>query len=607
MSHRRRARIGNVISAKNLIEESLGLSREEQRGFRRRLTADDEAEMVAAVKEGKQASFGIVKLKDLDLSRPLVHADSRTTLIRLSSSLRRDAITASLLRAGADPSICGDEDEVDKQLMKHMWSLPPAYAVHLINIANSSVTGAGRCEQCWSAAESVVRLFGECAHVVCSPCFYRCIVLRSDCVSAPARCCVRDCGCIVEGADLLRFPLESDLEREARSIEERLREDPASLSVVAEQSLERFLALPKDVEPKQQQPQPKPPQQPSRIAAKRFCALSFRAVQRSRLGNKQEKRTDQLLAAASSGNVTRLVFLLAAGVDLGAINDYRQTALFVASWKGHKRAARLLALAGSDPRAKDSMGVCPSHLLPSVFGTDADPPPAPSLSAVVRPPSQMGPLVTLMPFDAIHAGAGSYYIDDLFSDAFLDFLSGLPDARLPVSPAEKASCSDRYYWCDIEGVLVASVASALAAIKKRDKDSGLTVSGVLPCVRFLAYRNAGGALPPHIDLCRTETTFSFEEGRAEGEVVAVPTRTTSTHTFILYLTTCVSGGETALLRALVPRGGPSVIPEAGAEESNLIAAVQPVRGRLLFFRHACPHEGRVVECVPKLLVRGEMF
>jgi len=598
MSHRRRARIGSVIAAKTLIEESLGLSLDEQRGLRRSLTAEDEEELVAAVVAGKQASFGIVKLKDLDLSRPL--AESRTTLIRLSSSLRRDAITASLLRAGADPSIRGDEDEVDKQLMKHFWSLPPAYAVHLINIANSPATTAGRCDQCLSEAESVVRLPGECTHELCSPCFFHSIVLRSDCVSAPARCSVRDCGCIVEGVDLLRLPFESDLERVARWIEERLRVDPASLSIVAEQSLERFLALPKDGEPKQQQQQ-----QHSRLAAKRFCALSFRAVQRSRLGNKQEKRTDQLFAAAAAGNVTRLVFLLAAGVDLEAVNDYRQTALFVACWKGHKRAARLLALAGSDPRAKDSMGVCPAHLLPSVFGVDADPPPVPSLPTVLRPVAQMGPLVTLLPVDANHAGAGSFYVDDLFDDEFLDYLSGLPDTRLPVSPAEKASCSDRYYWCDTEGVLVRAVASALAVIKQRDKDVGLTVSGVLPGVRFLAYRNVGGALPPHIDLCRTETTFSFEAGEAEGEVVAVPTRTTSTHTFILYLTTCASGGETALLRALVPRGGPSASP--GEEESNLIAAVQPVRGRLLFFRHACPHEGRVVECVPKLLVRGEMF
>eukprot|EP00501_MAST-03F_sp_TOSAG23-6_P002399 GSMAST32.ASY1.ANO1.2508.1 assembled CDS len=55
----------------------------------------------------------------------------------------------------------------------------------------------------------------------------------------------------------------------------------------------------------------------------------------------------------------------------------------------------------------------------------------------------------------------------------------------------------------------------------------------LPHMRFLHYDQIGGSLSPHIDLNRTNS-----DGR------------TSTHTFILYLTTCQYGGETALLKDL---------------------------------------------------------
>ena len=61
--------------------------------------------------------------------------------------------------------------------------------------------------------------------------------------------------------------------------------------------------------------------------------------------------------------------------------------------------------------------------------------------------------------------------------------------------------------------------------------------GTAPCegeamvpMRFLCYNEAGGGLPPHVDLSRTR-----RDGR------------TSRCTFILYLTDCSSGGETVYL------------------------------------------------------------
>jgi len=73
----------------------------------------------------------------------------------------------------------------------------------------------------------------------------------------------------------------------------------------------------------------------------------------------------------------------------------------------------------------------------------------------------------------------------------------------------------------------------------------------------------------------------------------------STFTFILYLTDCTNGGATNLLRCVCPKKGDL----AGG---NILARVEPKRGRLLIFPHVCPHEGEKVIHVPKLLLRGEM-
>merc|ERR1711937_720279 len=68
----------------------------------------------------------------------------------------------------------------------------------------------------------------------------------------------------------------------------------------------------------------------------------------------------------------------------------------------------------------------------------------------------------------------------------------------------------------------------------------------------------------------------------------------STHTFILYLSSCISGGETLLLDRLAPShdcSGDAGMADAGVNEAGLgvRAAVKPLRGRLMLFPHVCPH------------------
>ena len=135
---------------------------------------------------------------------------------------------------------------------------------------------------------------------------------------------------------------------------------------------------------------------------------------------------------------------------------------------------------------------------------------------------------------------------------------------------------------------------------------------VLPHMRFLKYSAIGACSPPHIDLSRKTA-----DGRC------------STHTFLLYLSDCKYGGETRLLKSVNTKNTKmkdkseimeiknnkieqittsiSTLSLNSLTRSNVLASVQPVRGRLLVFPHQCPHEGMMAESLPKILLRGEMI
>jgi hypothetical protein len=44
-----------------------------------------------------------------------------------------------------------------------------------------------------------------------------------------------------------------------------------------------------------------------------------------------------------------------------------------------------------------------------------------------------------------------------------------------------------------------------------------------------------------------------------------------------------------------------------SDRVGVLSACSPVRGRLFIFPHDCPHAGRPVVSVPKLLLRGELY
>ena len=140
---------------------------------------------------------------------------------------------------------------------------------------------------------------------------------------------------------------------------------------------------------------------------------------------------------------------------------------------------------------------------------------------------------------------------------------------------KKGLCSIRSYFCDAVGTVSAYLQSCLS--NAFDELSGILV---FPHMRFLCYSHQGTELAPHVDLRRIHQ-FTGER---------------STHSFLLYLTTCEQGGETALLGDV-----------AGEGSGVILARAKPKRGRLLLFPHCCPHSGLAVVNTPKLLIRGEVL
>ena len=149
-------------------------------------------------------------------------------------------------------------------------------------------------------------------------------------------------------------------------------------------------------------------------------------------------------------------------------------------------------------------------------------------------------------------------------------------------------CSERSYFCDAEGhvrrLLESILHSAMAKHQQFESSVALVDAKVYPHMRFLNYTQAGTVLAPHIDLCRVDPFSSCDNQQQQLQ--------RSTHTFILYLTHCSSGGETCLLEDV-----------SGEGRDVILAKVSPRRGRLLIFPHAAPHEGLQVVDAPKILLR----
>ena len=200
-------------------------------------------------------------------------------------------------------------------------------------------------------------------------------------------------------------------------------------------------------------------------------------------------------------------------------------------------------------------------------------PPFPLRFPPCSPVSPQASFHILVPPDSAHPGAGSFIIDNAFDEEFITTLIDIFE-RIPVADAEKVSPNTRRYFSDTAGIVHAHITHVLSHF---GKDGHIAFVHM----RYLNYAEMGGSLAPHVDLARTD-----EKGLR------------SNFTFIIYLTTCEEGGETAIVTSLNYKDKD--------EEAGVLAKVRPMRGRLFVFPHLCPHEGCAVVDTPKLLLRGEL-
>ncbi|MDP2439654.1 MAG: 2OG-Fe(II) oxygenase [archaeon] len=637
------------------------------------VSAEEALELLRSVDGDQRSRFGLVRLSRLRLDALLVFSDAPghrmaagTLLAYAALRQGRAAVVASLLRAGADPTVTRWRPQegtlLGMRVRRRLQGLPPAFSAWVVVrfchatfstppalisscfkglwdpteeepererensvlVGGENVEGCGLCPQKDSCG--LLKL-APCGDVLCQDCFWTRALLDA----APDE----ELRCPVCRAILCAEREESPHQDPDEDWRQFVAASPPSQ--VADRSRDLFLLLPALLPPpllefrgpllgkgQKQQPHHRHHQeseqleqeQPSgkdiartlaitdplncdekrvlRLRKPRLEALPLHLTAALFAGTFQAARSTELLKAAVNGGLLRLRALVAAGVELDHRNEYGQTALMLAVIHQHLPAVRLLLRCGASPSISDNAFLSPVALaaslpcrdiffsIPDALSSPSDLPPL--LRALVdsSPLSDefqllAGRVTPLIDPLSSHPGAGSVALDGFLPESFLQRLEEV-FTTLPEAPDDRdsGSCNRRRYFHDTLGCVQRVLVEVLRTASVCSRAGQLLAP--MPHMRFLYYDRVGASLAPHTDLSRTDAL-----GR------------TSTHTFILYLSDCSRGGETALLSSL---SGRSVQP---------LAVVQPLRGRLLCFPHVCPHEGRPVAVVPKLLLRGELL
>ncbi|CAE8603228.1 unnamed protein product, partial [Polarella glacialis] len=291
----------------------------------------------------------------------------------------------------------------------------------------------------------------------------------------------------------------------------------------------------------------------TRRMASAFRALDPAATAADKLGATRANRVEKLRVAAEVGDARRVAALFEAGADADAVNEYGQSALFLAAFEGHLESVEVLLHWGADATLPSHGGTqpaaaaaakgheavwrllmgrgCPTACLPLGL-----PRPDRTFSAQV--------LATQLPLPQGLLSAGAFYVDGAFDEWFLEWLealwSSLPQAAFAagvegeMSPKEpcvdgigakevaqeagvaarrkkrhvvdrsrQVAAPRRSYFCDADGRVAAELASALRLVREASEQS-FECTEAVPQMRFLHYAKPGGYLAPHIDLPRKD-------------------------------------------------------------------------------------------------------
>lgn len=523
-----------------------------------------------------------------DQMQKFFKARKTCTIMEYASLLGEYKILGSLIMGGVDPtqrgqdvsltSLCPLYDERMKEIsvrvMRRFFeNFPLSLKAYIIKRvvdmrveASLELHAPEGCALCHTNHQLMLRFGTPCRHSYCEPCFWNNMLenvdnrAQGDVVLCPS--CGQSSGSVVgvsqnhtKYAMLGGTPLERN-----------------------QKSLALFEKLPANTRELKSRPKKK-------NYRKDVLSVTWHdAVARS-LGSSRDVRRDKFFNFVEHNAYYFVRGCLEEGMDTNVVNEYSQTGLYLASWKGYKSIVHLLLDYGADvsimanggSNAIDAASWNRHHEIASMllglsfpFGErDTGLTCLKSSTAVnlSRPVAKM-----LIDPEKEHPGAGSCIIDDTLSASEIGRLIRMWQV-IPADVSDKKSmgkCSNRHYFCDVAGRIQKNLSNAIyqAGVSKE--------ALVFPHMRFLHYAYPGTSLAPHVDLCRVDS----ETGKR------------STHTFILYLQDCESGGETALLDDL--------------SGTSTLALVEPRKGRLLLFPHSCPHEGKQVVTVPKILLRGEV-
>ena len=222
-----------------------------------------------------------------------------------------------------------------------------------------------------------------------------------------------------------------------------------------------------------------------------FRARALNEIAVLYLGYTQTARNTELFRASAAGNSRRLRALFSAGININWQDEYGHTALFLASWYGVKNSVSVLLAIGADPTIADNMGTIPlvvakanghnwiveklskyvareesvsattttthslcedlerlsvqqSHSCGDENAVET------SIRSACFTPLTAKDIQIVIDFNAAHPGAGTFYVDNMFSDSELELLVNIFNS-LPVAEPEKSACSHRSYYCDATG------------------------------------------------------------------------------------------------------------------------------------------------------------
>lgn len=521
------------------------------------------------------------------------------TLMEYAAWMGKYSIVSGLLMAGVNP--CVSSRRHTQKTRKEDWMATMGVQVHqsfwewhALKISTYIVKRV--VELRWAAGDALEEscqvcqgvdipplLFEECQHTICEQCFWQDIVKHvhdarggyADVVVCPY--CENHHHC------------KDDTQQRADSSESS-EWDALLPPERCQKSLELFQSLPKDSHALKYSTRKK-----KKTLKTNSWAPSWNEAVEGSLGSSQTIRRDRFAGFLERKAIHFIRGCLVAGMDINGKNEYGQTPLYIATWRREFDIVQLLLDFGADVSLMANDGSTPLEITRALHHPDiykllkeaagdhdkvrkesTDSSMSVSFPSHTPNPSQLD-LSFLIPMETDHPGAAACTIENCLHEDQIEWLLRL-HKKIPVDKAQKkkaGTCSERSYFCDAQGHMQAVLREAILQSTWTYQEVQ-----VFAHMRFLNYSIAGTTLNPHVDICRVDLASGVR----------------STHTFILYLTDCETGGETSLLGDV-----------SGEGRQDVLARIAPRRGRLLLFPHACPHEGNAVMDVPKILLRGEVL